>query len=733
MANCRFLHTNYLDDPAALTLSSAEPGLVGMPAARALGGAACYATGRHTGAQEQVFLVEIDSVAAGEAVGQATFRWRRADADTWEAAGLATSPNLSLLADGVSVKWVSGQGPDFVKGDSWRILAVRGAGSAALVDGDRDTAWQAAGCAGEHLTADLGQARRVRAMVLADHNLTAGASARLLASEADFWRVPAWGADLTASVADWPADASGTQSRGTVAWCLDADGVWREAAAGVGRIDHQGGRPRYLHEPQRTNKLTVHNAAPDGVTGMTRYGDPAAVLTVADDPAALAAAGLDQVCAAGRAWRLDNSAGAAAASCQVPGAVGNQNPHVLSAWVRGGCGRLMLGSGGVDGEIAFGAASGYRRVVSAPLAPSSTGRVMYLEADPGQVVWFILPQLEEGASVTSPIVTAGAAASRAADGQSWPLGQAMRDLLPEEGILQVEVVSAGVAHGGDVVTLNPSYYPLLYWHTGGSVRTHNGVTTASCDLNWAAGTPYLLAVRWSAARDQVQVGVSADGGAAWSWGGAAAFAGCPALDEAGRLHIGWGMPVPLWVGRLAVAAAWLEEADLGGFFLGRVWDLEVTEPHLVHFLDHESRFWRLELADPDNPQGALAASGWRLGDYFEPAHSFQSRYTRSATAGRTVTATDAGKVAGSASGLAESLRLSFPRLGAADVAAFRQVLVSVHDAQGGALRPLVFTPFADQPADSLICLPGPGFSFQRMAADRWSLELTLEEVVKTDA
>jgi hypothetical protein len=183
MSACRFMYRNLANQPDQISPSSARPGLVGMPVAKAQGAALAYAAGAHTGNQEQVFLVEIDSLAAGEAIGQATYRWRRGSATDWEETGVATGYNLLELADGVAVKWSAGSGTDFVLGDCWTILATRSQGAAALLDTDRDTAWQAMGVAEESLTMDLGQSALIQALVLSDHNLSAQATATLIAAD----------------------------------------------------------------------------------------------------------------------------------------------------------------------------------------------------------------------------------------------------------------------------------------------------------------------------------------------------------------------------------------------------------------------------------------------------------------------------------------------------------------------------------------------------------------------
>jgi hypothetical protein len=191
MGTCRFLFENLVSEAGQVAVSSARPGLVGLPAPRTQGTATAYAAGQHTGPVDQVFLLEIDSVAAGYSVGQATFRWRRGSASSWEASGVATAEAFLELADGVRVKWLSGPGQDFHLGDAWTIMATRSFGAAALLDADRDTQWEATGAADESLTVDLGESRAVEAVILADHNLTSAAVATLMADDAADWAAPA--------------------------------------------------------------------------------------------------------------------------------------------------------------------------------------------------------------------------------------------------------------------------------------------------------------------------------------------------------------------------------------------------------------------------------------------------------------------------------------------------------------------------------------------------------------
>lgn len=197
-------------------------------------------------------------------------------------------------------------------------------------------------------------------------------------------------------------------------------GAGTAARADAGLIIFASGVPRttdrgLLLEAGSTNRCAVFNANPDGaLTGMTRTGAASATLTRMSSPAALAAAGLSEVATASYLVRLDNSAGATAAQVTVAGTTGSAVNHTFSAWISGGTG--WIGRGGANVQT-FAGASTLRRVVGANIVVNS-GSALNIQADAGQIVDFILPQLEPGAVATSPIVTAGAATARGTDSAS---------------------------------------------------------------------------------------------------------------------------------------------------------------------------------------------------------------------------------------------------------------------------------------------------------------------------
>lgn len=205
---------------------------------------------------------------------------------------------------------------------------------------------------------------------------------------------------------------SAALSNAPITYAETVGGQFLSFSANTPRITDKG----LLIEETRTNKQTSYSANPSEAAGfvgnpvnMTKSGDAAGVLSVVNDAAALAAAGLSEIATSGKVYKLDNSAGSVDARANFSGQTGNTNAHTVSAYIRGGTGSLDLSSLGP-----FAASSTYiRRTHNA--TPSSGSNIYTLRASAGQVVYFILPQLEEASSASSVIVTQGAAVTRAAD------------------------------------------------------------------------------------------------------------------------------------------------------------------------------------------------------------------------------------------------------------------------------------------------------------------------------
>ena len=161
-----------------------------------------------------------------------------------------------------------------------------------------------------------------------------------------------------------------------------------------------------------TNKCECVKANPADTTGITKTGDVASVLSVVDDSAELALAGLDEVCN-GNVYKLDNTSGVAFAAADISGVTGNANAHFVSAYVR-----AATGTGGIktntSAELLAISDSGYARYELAIPVPGTTA-ITRIYADASSVVYFILPQLEENTISTPVIIGADTSASATRD------------------------------------------------------------------------------------------------------------------------------------------------------------------------------------------------------------------------------------------------------------------------------------------------------------------------------
>lgn len=256
----------------------------------------------------------------------------------------------------------------------------------------------------------------------------------------DFMTNQAWGRG--APVAGVGAYTSLVRS--TSALMLGPD-EWQSFASGeLARIDGIGAQVA----PARTNKCTNWNANPVDLSGVVKSGDAAAVLSVVDDVASLAAAGLAAICFSGKVFKLDNSAGTTAAFATVVGGTGNTNIHSVSGWIRGGTG--ALGIGGIA-RPTFAASGAYRKLVVENQTPGSSSGTWGISADAGQVVYFILNQLEEGSFASPPIITTGAAATRAGDLLTADLTGKLA--YGVAGFIKVDVKNIGIS-GEQILAFN---------------------------------------------------------------------------------------------------------------------------------------------------------------------------------------------------------------------------------------------------------------------------------------
>jgi len=190
----RFLYQNMIGAGTIVAPSSVAKAIVGGAVPRVANGAgAAVFSGAYTGQDQEVYTVEIGT--AGQ-VGAAAFRWRKTSTPVgaWEASGLPTALTDTALDHGVQVRFANGaSSPAFQTGDRWQATASQFRSPKKLYDLDPNTAWRSGSppLDPETFVFDLGEARAPDALLIHGHNISASATVRIQANEADSWGSPA--------------------------------------------------------------------------------------------------------------------------------------------------------------------------------------------------------------------------------------------------------------------------------------------------------------------------------------------------------------------------------------------------------------------------------------------------------------------------------------------------------------------------------------------------------------
>lgn len=185
MGDARFMYDNLITDADMITVSSLRNGLVTGAKKDGTGSAVITVSGNFSGSDDLEYIVEIDSVAGGAEVGQATFKWTDGGG-SWDASGVTTSAANVTLNNGVQVLWTSGSGADFVVGDKWYFKGINLFNAGKMIELDRDTRYRSAELESPNtITVDLGSAQEVKACILMDHNFSSSATLLLEADDAD--------------------------------------------------------------------------------------------------------------------------------------------------------------------------------------------------------------------------------------------------------------------------------------------------------------------------------------------------------------------------------------------------------------------------------------------------------------------------------------------------------------------------------------------------------------------
>lgn len=168
-----------------IAVSSLRNGIVSSALKEGSGSASMATSGNFSGSEDLEYIVEIDSIAGGAEVGQATFRWSDGSGG-WNASGVTTPAAATELNNGVKIAFTSGAGADFVVGDRWYFKALNLFNAGQMIDLNRDQRYRSAALGSPNtITVDLGSAQEIKALIVHDHNLTSGATILLEGDDAD--------------------------------------------------------------------------------------------------------------------------------------------------------------------------------------------------------------------------------------------------------------------------------------------------------------------------------------------------------------------------------------------------------------------------------------------------------------------------------------------------------------------------------------------------------------------
>lgn len=194
---CRFLYNNLITAASMITVSSLRNGIVSSALKSGTGSAVITTSGNFTGTEDLEYTVEIDSIAAGAEVGQATFKWSDGGGG-WDASGVTTPSVATELNNGVKIAFTTGSGADFVVGDKWYFKAINLFNGGKMIEWNRDTRYRSAALSSPNtIIIDLGSAQAIKALILFDHNFTSAATITLEGNSANAWGSPAFSEAVT--------------------------------------------------------------------------------------------------------------------------------------------------------------------------------------------------------------------------------------------------------------------------------------------------------------------------------------------------------------------------------------------------------------------------------------------------------------------------------------------------------------------------------------------------------
>jgi len=229
--------------------------------------------------------------------------------------------------------------------------------------------------------------------------------------------------DFSTSV---PADFTNTKT-GTTSTYRNSLGNWQ-------KVNANGEMRIHKFEDLEDSMLLVESAGNNfckcrhynvaSILNMTLSGDASATLSLADDATTTSLINnseLQDLITNNKLYLVDNSAGTSQAFVTIGGTVANTTPHSLSVFAAGdsaNAGSFALTGNAVSTDITGTSLVRYRQDGT---TPNATTDEFVITVEAGKKLYFIIPQLEDYAFCTTPIITTSAGgASRSRDNISAP-------------------------------------------------------------------------------------------------------------------------------------------------------------------------------------------------------------------------------------------------------------------------------------------------------------------------
>lgn len=198
MGMARYIFNNFITAESMITASSIKSGRVWPAVPAKSGNATMTPRGAYSGTSALVYVVKIDSVAAGNEIGQATFKWSDDGGVTWDTTGVGTSTSPTLLNNGVRITFAAGVGNDFKLNDLWRFRGALENGLNRLLDRNRNTVFKSGSLDDPNrLTINFSENKAPTVIIIDDHNLTSSATIVLEENGSDSWGSPSGSAAIS--------------------------------------------------------------------------------------------------------------------------------------------------------------------------------------------------------------------------------------------------------------------------------------------------------------------------------------------------------------------------------------------------------------------------------------------------------------------------------------------------------------------------------------------------------